>query len=324
MKMRSRLLGIVALAAVSLAAMSLAVTQCRRGRQAPAATAPENPPAAETQQTPVPEQPPATGTPQAAALPGFALIPAGEFTMGDSLDGDEHAPPRQVNVSAFYMGQKEVTKAEWDNVRTWAISHGYPDLGKGKGKAADHPVAEVSWFDVIKWCNARSEQDGLTPCYTVGGAVMRSGTTEPTVNWATTGYRLPTEAEWEKAARGGLSGKRFPWGDTISHSQANFRNNCGEPYQTGTTGWHPTYGNGTAPVGSFAANGYDLHDMAGNVGEWCWDWNGTFASGVRRVVRGGNWYDNASWCRIAIHAGDYPAPGRSGTGFRTARSSVPK
>ena len=309
MKMRPRLLGIVALAAVSLA-----ITHCRRTTQAPAAA-----------------------SPQAAALPGFALIPAGEFTMGDVLDGDPKAPPHQVNVSAFYIGQKEVTKAEWDSVRIWAVSHGYPDLAAGYGKAAEHPVESVSWWDVVKWCNARSEQEGLMPCYTVGGAVMRSGTTEPTVNWTASGYRLPTEAEWEKAARGGLSGKRFPWGDTISHTQANFKNDGGEPYQTGTTGFHPTYGTGsinTSPVGSFTANGYGLHDMAGNGFEWCWDWYGSCdsgsqtdprgpSSGFSRVVRGGSWEFPAECCRAASRYRRMPCITFDPFGLRLVRSSIP-
>ena len=309
MKMRPRLLGIVALAAVSLA-----ITHCRRTTQAPAAA-----------------------SPQAAALPGFALIPAGEFTMGDTLDGDPEAPPHQVTVSAFYMGRNEVTKAEWDSVRTWAVSHGYPDLAEGAGKAAEHPVHTVSWWDVVKWCNARSEQEGLMPCYTVGGAVMRSGTTEPTVNWTASGYRLPTEAEWEKAARGGLSGKRFPWGDTISHTQANFKNDGGEPYQTGTTGFHPTYGTGsinTSPVGSFTANGYGLHDMAGNGFEWCWDWYGSCdsgsqtdprgpSSGFSRVVRGGSWEFPAECCRAASRYRRMPCITFDPFGLRLVRSSIP-
>ncbi len=320
MKMRSRLLGIIALVTVSLA-----VIHSRRNR-------------------------PATW------LAGFALIPAGEFTMGDSLDGIRKAPPHQVNVSAFYMGRKEVTKAEWDSVRTWAVSHGYPDLAEGAGKAAkhsviagswwdvvagraaDHPVQMVSWRDVIKWCNARSEKEGLTPCYTVSSAIYKTGASDGVAcNWSANGYRLPTEAEWEKAARGGLSGKRFPWGDTISHTQANFNNDGRYTYQTGPMSYHPTYGTGnepyTSPVGSFSANGYGLYDMSGNVWEWCWDRyyasgeqteSGSPASGLARVARGGGWDSRAYRCLAAARDGGNPTYASADFGFRLARSSVPK
>jgi formylglycine-generating enzyme required for sulfatase activity len=271
----------------------------------------------------------------------LALIPAGAFQMGrTSGDTDTNAPSVSVTVSAFYMGKNEVTKALWDEVRTWAAANGYTDLATGAGKAANHPVQTVSWWDVIKWCNARSEKEGLTPCYTVSGSVMKTGTTAPTVNWSANGYRLPTEAEWEKAARGGVSGKRFPWGtDTISHSQANFSNNGGESYQSGTSGSHPTYASGsypyTSPVGSFAANAYGLHDMAGNVYEWCWDWYGAStyvngatdprgaASGTYRVGRGGSWDFSAYYCRAASRNNRGPTSRYNFIGFRIARSSVP-
>lgn len=279
------------------------------------------------------------GTPAPADM---ALIPAGSFTMGDSLDGDGDAPPVTVNVSEFFMGKHEVTKALWDEVRTWGASNGYTDLAQGAGKAADHPAQEISWWDVVKWCNARSQKDGLTPVYTVSGAVMRTGTTDPVANWNANGYRLPTEAEWEKAARGGLSGKRFPWGDTISHTDANFWNAGGETYQSGTTGPHPLWSNNddqnypyTSPVGSFAANAYGLHDMAGNVWEWCWDWYGLYSngatdprgadSGTRRVIRGGGWGSSAFNCRVAgrFNVRFGPTVRSHDLGFRVARSSVP-
>ena len=272
---------------------------------------------------------------------GFSLIPAGVFTMGD-VDGDTEAPTHTVNVSAFYMAQNLVTKAEWDTVRTWAISNGYSDMAAGAGKASNHPVVQtVSWWDGVKYCNARSQQEGLTPVYTVGGAVMKTGTTEPVVNWAANGYRLPTEAEWEKAARGGLSGKRFPWGDEISHSQANYRPFPSWPYDLSgaVNNYHPTYATGstpyTSPVGSFAANGYGLNDMAGNVWQWCWDWYGTYAtgtptdprgvsSGAYRVSRGGGWDFSAFGCRVAYRDyGGNPSGSNINLGFRVARSSVP-
>ena len=128
---------------------------------------------------------------------GFALIPDGPFTMGrTSGDTDLFTPPVTVTVSAFFMGKNEVTKALWDEVRTWGASNGYTDLRVGGGKASNHPVHTISWFDTVKWCNARSQKDGLTPVYTVNaGAVMKTGAASPTANWTANGYRLPTEAE---------------------------------------------------------------------------------------------------------------------------------
>jgi formylglycine-generating enzyme required for sulfatase activity len=261
--------------------------------------------------------------------------------MGDSFSEgvSDEIPVRQVTVSAFYMGKTEVTKGEWDKVRAWGLGHGYTDLSPGEGKAANHPVQTVSWWDAIKWCNARSEAEGSLPCYAVGGSPMRTGTTVPTVNWTAKGYRLPTEAEWEKAARGGLSGKRFPWGDTISHSQANYASSSSYAYDVSPTrGYHPSYGVGTSPVGSFAANGYGLQDMAGNVFEWCWDWKGSYGSGARtdprgptsgaiRASRGGSYYvGGVSHCRAAsrgYYGSVNPIYRDRDLGFRVLRIAAP-
>jgi len=258
---------------------------------------------------------------------GMALIPAGNFTMGDNLDGESDAPVHTVYVSAFYMDQYDVAYALWQQVYNWAIGHGYSFDYAGSGKAANHPVQTVDWYDCVKWCNARSEMEGRTLAYYTSAAqttVYRTGDMDLAngcVNW-NAGYRLPTEAEWEKAARGGVSGQRFPWGNTISWSQANY---YGDPLSLVSYGYaydfataidyDPAFSAGdsgaypyTSPVGYFAPNGYGLYDMAGNVWQWCWDWYGTYAggsdprgpaSGSYRVIRGGSWSFDAILCRSA-------------------------
>lgn len=271
---------------------------------------------------------------------GLVAIPGGSFTMGrNGSDADADAPPVAVTLATVYLSEAETTKAQWDSVRDWALPNGYPDLGAGAGKAADHPVQSVSWTDVVKWCNARSEREGLTPCYTVSGSVFRAGVAVPDVDWSANGYRLPTEAEWEKAARGGIVGRRFPSGsDSVSHAEANFQNNGGESYQTGGTGSHPDWDSGsppyTNPVKTFAANGYGLFEMAGGVSEWCWDWYGanTYtnatlnpggpATGTNRVIRGGSWASPASDCRSARRSQAAPSVTDDKLGFRVARSSL--
>jgi len=272
---------------------------------------------------------------------GMALIPAGSFVMGDNFgDAGSYELPLHTNyVSSFYMDQYEVTKALWDGVYTWATNHGYSFEYGAQGKAANHPVQMVSWYDCVKWCNARSEQEGRTPAYYTSAAqttVYRSGQVDVDNAWVkwSSGYRLPTEAEWEKAARGGASGQRFPWGNTISWSQANYWT-----YSPGfraydlnpTSGGHPTFAVGgepyTSPAGYFAPNGYGLYDMAGNVWEWCWDWEDSYSSvsqsdprgptsGWHRVLRGGSWGSYAYGCRSAQRNGISPADRYGSLGFR--------
>lgn len=292
-------------------------------------------------------------------LPGkssnLPLLAGGGFQMGDAL-GDaltsDEKPVHTVTLSPFYIDPYPVTKAVWDSVYTWALTNGYSfsapnttnDIGTAVGAA--HPVLSVGWYDAVKWCNARSEKDQRVPAYYSSSSRASSGvlrTGEPTgiaetwVRW-NTGYRLPTEAEWEYAARGGAVGRRFPWSDanTIAHGRANYFSTTRDAYdQSSTRGYHPAYSSGdepyTSPVGAFSANGFGLYDMCGNVWEWCWDLYGTayYAaspavnphgpdSGSGRVLRGGAWAYTAYNCRVArrdYYNADYT--GRStDVGFR--------
>ena len=279
----------------------------------------------------------------------MALIPAGSFEMGNTLsasnDGDtDELPVHTVSVREFYMDKYEVSKALWDEVASWAGSHGYDiNTGSASGKATNHPVYNVTWHEAVKWSNARSQKEGLTPCYTLDGTVvMRTGTSDPECNFLANGYRLPTEAEWEKAARGGLRGKRFPWGDTITHSEANYESSSYSYDVSPTSGYHPTYATGSfpysSPVGSFPPNAYGLYDVAGNMDEWCWDsyslsyyatspeLNPTgpaLGDDRGRVRRGGSWTSSARYARAADRDVLNPGIGYDYLGFRCVRSSDP-
>ena len=276
---------------------------------------------------------------------GMVLIPAGEFVMGDTFgEGLANALPlHTVAVSAFHMDKTEVTKTQWDMVHGWAVTNGYAFDNPGLGKATNHPVHTVNWYDCVKWANARSEMEGLTACYTVDGEIYRIDAVAPAVDWEAKGYRLPTEAEWEKAARGGAANRRFPWSDTskIQHTRANYFAATGTlPYDTSAQdGNHPDYDDAplpyTSPAESFAPNGYGLFDMAGNIWEWCWDWYDANyyanspradprgpASGTNRILRGGNWGNGADFCRVADRfSGTPPGNEVNFVGFRLVRSA---
>ncbi len=294
---------------------------------------------------------------------GFALIPAGEFQMGDSFNEghSDELPVHTVYVSAFHMGVTEVTNEQMREVMQWAYDNGKVTataftVQNNTGNAQElldlddsdcqlsfsggtftvdsgkenYPCVEVSWYGSAAYANYKSEMEGLQPCYNLS---------DWTCNFSNNGYRLPTEAEWEKAARGGLAGQRFPWGDTITHNDANYYSDSDYSYDVSATrGWHPDYDDGvspcTSPVGSFAANGYGLYDMAGNVWEWCWDrWDSNYYdispgpdpagpdSGSYRVFRGGGWVYYAIYARCASRHFSNPSVTHGSLGFRLARSS---
>jgi len=281
------------------------------------------------------------------SLSNMEYIPAGSFTMGNCMDPSEgdsgELPLHTVYVSAFYMDKYEVTKELWDEVKAWNGGNGYSYDYAGASSGTNNPVMNINWYDVVKWCNARSQKDGLTPCYYADAGLTvlyKTGQVAPYVKWDANGYRLPTEAEWEKAARGGLSGQRFPWGNTIDESQANYRSlwSGGEHYYSYDvstySGYNPLFNGSTSPVGYFAPNGYGVYDMAGNVWEWCWDWYSSsyYSSppasnphndtpGSKRVIRGGSMVGYAEECRAARRGGYTPSVFSYNIGFRCVRNA---
>jgi len=181
-------------------------------------------------------------------------------------------------------------------------------FGMKSAKGSDYPCVEVTWYGAAAYCNYRSEKEGKTPCYN-----LNNWSCDVSVN----GYRLPTSNEWEYAARGGLSNSRFPWGDTITHSQANYYSSSSYGYDTSSTrGYHPDYDDGgypyTSPRGTFAPNGYGLYDMAGNAWEWC-----NTSLGSDQIIRGGNWYNNADRLRCGYKDQIQPTYSSNNIGFRT-------
>jgi formylglycine-generating enzyme required for sulfatase activity len=254
--------------------------------------------------TPTPPPPPPV-TPMPA---NFVRIAGGLFTMGSpasEVDRYSNEVQHQVTISTpFYISKYEVTQKEWIEVMG-----SNPSYFKGDNQ----PVEQVSWYDAVAYCNARSVKEGLTPAYTVSG-------TNVTWNRNANGYRLPTEAEWEYAAKGG-SGAGY-----LIYAGSN---------SVDSVGWYwDNSGSKTHPVGTKAANGLGLYDMSGNVWEWCWDWFGSYStssqtdplgasSGSYRVYRGGSWNNNGQYLRSAWRGDDYPPSKRgSGIGFRLVRPSL--
>jgi formylglycine-generating enzyme required for sulfatase activity len=223
-------------------------------------------------------------------------IPAGTYSMGSSTLSSRRkdwrgiglvssAPEREVSVPAFQMGKFEVTIQQWRAVRDWAKDKGYSDLPEGKATKASsddprHPVSDVSWLDVVKWCNAASEKENRKACYYTDAGktqVFKTGSAaDPVCDWTANGYRLPTEAEWEWAAITGVDAA-FYWGDHVGQQYAQFTTLNG-PNGAGTA---EVENFRSKPVGQKIANRFGLYDTFGNVWEWCWDWTAPYAMALK-------------------------------------------
>ncbi|MDR2516605.1 MAG: formylglycine-generating enzyme family protein [Spirochaetaceae bacterium] len=267
-----------------------------------------------------------TGEPVDKPPKGFVLVAGGTFTMGSPAEEENRYSDEvehQVRVKSFYMGKYEVTQREWEEVmgttlsrqrdtaQTAAGTSGWSLYGEGDS----YPMYYVNWLEAVEYCNTRSMNEGLTLVYTIdidGDSVTR--------DWNANGYRLPTEAEWEYAAKGGNSSSSYLYSgsDTV-----------------GDVAWYNGNSEGTThPVGTKAPNEAGIYDMSGNVQEWCGDWYGNYgnygngvqtdpsgpSSGFGRVLRGGCWRFEARRVRSAYRNGLAPSYRRQDLGFRLVRS----
>lgn len=278
-----------------------------------------------------------------AAGEEMVLIPAGSFVMGSPSDEPGRLPDEiqhRVSLSRpFYLGRTEVTWSRWNEVRNWGLKNGYSDIGEGYNgfsspEVADHPVTNVSWWDAIRWCNARSEMEGRKPVYYSrsslrSSSVIRIGMPTVHVDWEAEGYRLPTEAEWEYACRAGSESAFYTGDITVAgHS-------CLHDSSLHRAGWYcGNSGTDTHAPAQKPANDFGLHDLHGNVFEWCWDWYGTYGeeverrdpagpfNGTQRIMRGGSWMNTPPQARSAFRHALAPSTVFYTIGFRAARSKV--
>lgn len=258
----------------------------------------------------------------------MVAVSGGSFNMGDTHMNyyQDELPVHQVTVGSFNIGKYEITQAEYKSIMCSNPASVY-------GVSDDRPVYYVNWYAAIKYCNLRSMAEGLAPVYSISGSTDPAdwGPVPDSDNavwnsvvclWNSCGYRLPTEAEWEYAARGAanLPDYLYSGADNINQVAWYARNNTNLGYPSGVK-----------PIGIKAQNGIGTHDMSGNVGEWCWDWYGYYDSGGQtdpkgpsngtyRVVRNSGWNSMPCDCRVSERYGSEPHYKNYSRGFRLCRS----
>lgn len=241
-----------------------------------------------------------------------------------------------TNSKTLLMDRTEVTQSLWLEIYNWALTNGYEfssDVNRVGANGSNYPVHAVTFGVAVLWCNARSEKNGLAPCYinSAGTGIKKYSESISRCALSASGFRLPTPREWEYAARG-LTSTRFHWGNTISYSNANFTGWTNR-YEVSTIAGraHPVFSKGknlnvlgdaaTSPVMSFPPNRFGLYDMSGNVSEWCWDDNE--ASSRWKITKGGSWRTSPESLRPGsieyLEGGGQHVWAFNSTGFRCVR-----
>jgi len=260
--------------------------------------------------------------------PGWALVHGGSFNMGDTRGGgaSDQLPVHQVNLSPFFLSNYEVTQSEWENLMGTGVMNSHTG---DYGEEPNYPMYWVTWYQILVYCNTRSIAEGFTPVYTINGSTNPSSWgsvpssnnanwNAVTCNWSANGYRLPTEAEWEYAARGAAHTPDYLYSGSDNIDTVSWYDGNNTPY-------------GNKAVGTKAPNALGIYDMSGSVWEWCWDRYGAYTqstqtnptgptTGTNHTMRGGSWYDGTDASRVSYRYNVHPWGGYFCIGFRLARS----